>query len=584
MTPRAAVFKNREALGLRLVVTEPVVEWPGLSNQITAAWDALPCGVFVSDADGRILYSNEAGAELVGFDSQMLRGSLIFDVVPQLLGGDGAEAECSEGSMAIAIRSGQILRGHQVSLGEGAARRLLSVDAMPVQGGNEATHYVVIAFVDITVHQAEKNNWHWQAMHDALTRLPNRRLFFARAHELISVAGTENRPLAVMMVDIDRFKEVNDSHGHACGDSILSEVGTRLAGELGLEGFVARLGGDEFAILLPGADGERALRLGRRLAATFDAAFTHDGQLVDVEASFGIAVYPGQGQDIETLTRRSDLAMYEAKRTSKSVVLFRPDQERRGRRVDHAELRRAIEQNELVLHFQPEVSVNGRQTKCVEALVRWHHGEHGMLYPGSFVPQAERSGMIKRLGDWVLNAALRQWRAWSLIGLDIPIAVNLSTKEAQDPDTPQRIATMLDTWGASPDRLKLEVTEDVVMAEVDVAIRVLEQLNHMGVRIAVDDFGSGFSSLAYLSDLPIHEIKIDKSFVLRMLSDEKSETIVRAAIELGHGLNLTVVAEGVESEAVLVKLQSLGCDVVQGFHISRGLPGSEIPEWLSAES
>ena len=422
-----------------------------------------------------------------------------------------------------------------------------------------------------------------QALHDALTQLPNRRLFHDRVTQALLTARRTNGSVGVMVMDLNRFKEINDTLGHHCGDLLLQEVSERLQGTLRESDSIARLGGDEFALLLPTvADEDAATQVAARVGEALKQPFTLEGLTIDVGGSIGIALSPHHGDDVNVLLQRADVAMYAAKeaRSGYKVYSTAYDQYTPDRLALGAELRRAIDEGELVLHYQPKAHLRSGEVRSVEALVRWHHPVHGLIPPNEFIELAEHTGLMKPLTMWVLEAALRQRRAWHDAGLELSVAVNLSARDLLDTDLPQEVARLLHTCGVGADGLELEITEGVIMADPMRARAVLARLSAMGVRLAIDDFGSGYSSLGYLKQLPVDELKIDKSFVINMATDQNDAVIVRSTIDLGRNLGLALVAEGIETEEIWAELAALGCDVGQGFYVSRPIPAEELTSWL----
>ena len=423
----------------------------------------------------------------------------------------------------------------------------------------------------------------YQALYDALTGLPNRALFQDRVQRGILAARRTSSGVAVMIMDIDRFKEVNDTLGHHHGDRLLKEIGSRLEASLRQSDTVARLGGDEFAVLLPDASTpEAAVRVAEKIQRELAEPFVIDEITLDVKGSIGIAVYPYYGHDAETLLQRADVAMYLAKETHSGYNVYDPTRDRYSpdRLAMVAELRHAIDNEELVLLFQPKAELLTGRTLGVEALCRWQHPRHGLVSPDEFIPLAEHTGLIGPLTLRVLDEALRRCHEWEQAGLELSVSVNLSTRNLLDPQLPDAISRLLRKWKVGSQRLELEITESSIMADPSGSMEVLTRLNSMGIGLSIDDFGTGYSSLAYLTRLPVDEIKIDKSFVLAMISDENDAVIVRSTIELGRNLGLRVVAEGVESEEVWNLLVDLGCHLAQGYYYSRPIPAEEIAPLL----
>ncbi len=426
---------------------------------------------------------------------------------------------------------------------------------------------------DITERKAQRLALEHQATHDALTDLPNRVLLARRLRENLASAWEDRSPLAVLILDLDRFKEINDTLGHPVGDLLLRAVAERLARLVRPEDTFARFGGDEFAVLLPATDAARARQVACRLVRALESPFTVEGLTLHVDASAGIALFPDHGSDAESLIPRADLAMYAAKQRRARVEIYDPAQDRtsvRQLRLTGA-LRGAMEAGEIGLVYQPKVAAASGRIVGVEALVRWSHRELGNVPPDEFIGLAERSGLIRPLTLFVLENALEQAARWHRRGMELEISVNISARNLLDEDLPALVEALLARRRLPAHRLGLEITESVIMEDPQEALEVLMQVAALGVGIAIDDFGTGYSSLAYLRRLPAREIKIDRSFVIEMDRNEDDVTIVRSTIELAHNLGLAVVAEGVETRRVWERLRALGCDYGQGYLFSRPL-------------
>jgi diguanylate cyclase (GGDEF)-like protein len=421
-----------------------------------------------------------------------------------------------------------------------------------------------------------------QAFHDGLTKLPNRALFMDRLEQAITRSGRENSNFAILLLDLDRFKEINDTLGHAVGDQLLVEVSNRLRDNLRESDTVARFGGDEFVILLELLNLQHVPALAEKLLKALEHPFKLAGQLVDVSASVGVAYFPLHGEDSLTLIQKADVAMYAAKRIQAGIAVYSGGQEQSGKAdlAFRSELLNAIKHDELVLYFQPKIDLRSNTVSGVEALVRWQHPQRGFLAPDMFIPLAEQNGLIDQLTIWVLKKALQQCSVFSNEGIDISVAVNFSARSLHDLRLPGEVARMLSDAKVNPARLLIEITESAVMADQEEALEVLQILDSMGVTLSIDDFGTGYSSLLYLTKLPVDEIKIDKSFVMGMILDEQAAAIVHSTIDLGHNLGKKVVAEGVETLEMLNMLKKWGCDTAQGYYMSKPLPADKLMLWL----
>ena len=423
-----------------------------------------------------------------------------------------------------------------------------------------------------------------QATHDALTGLPNWELLRDRLVQGLAAATRSEGEIALLLIDLDRFKEINDGLGHSYGDKLLCQVGPRLRSVLRDGDTLARLGGDEFAVLLPSVAGvEEARVVAERLRQVLHRPFDVDGIALDVEASIGIVLSPWHGTDTEELLRNADIAMYAAKELKAGAVVFDPDRHVTApwRLTVLGDLRRALEvSDELFLNYQPKYTLDGERIEGVEALLRWQHPTEGLVPPGEFIPVAEGTGIILRLTERVLGLALAQMRRWLDAGHGVPVAVNLSTRCLLDAGLPDLVQRLLSQYRVPAELLRLEVTESAVMGDAARCMEVLQRLHDLGVRLSIDDFGTGYSSMAYLRRLPVDELKIDRSFVLGMTTTQQDAVLVRTAIDLGHNLGLTVVAEGVEGVEHVHALRALGCDIAQGYHYARPMLGEALGELL----
>ncbi len=542
------------------------------------AFEASGEAIMVTDTEGRIVSVNQAFTAITGH-----RPEAVIGQSPRILrsGRHGPEFYAA---------LWQSLRNEGRWQGEIWDRRAdgsvypkwLTITA--VRDGGRSTHYVAV-FSDISERKAKEERIRHLAEHDALTGLANRNQLHTRLVQEIERAGRSGRHFALLFLDLDRFKAINDTFGHEVGDELLIMVGTRLRGAVRNTDLVSRLGGDEFVVLL--TDLEDNLAAGRtadKLLGALSLPFFAASHQLQVTPSIGVAVYPGDGSDGETLLRHADLAMYEAKQQGRAMVrFFIPAlNERAAARASlEQRLGRALAQGDFVLHYQPQVELPGGRITGLEALVRWQDGEVLRL-PEDFIPAAEASGLILPLGDWVLNEACRQMQAWRQAGLPpLPVAVNLSAREFLQPDLPRRVAAALAAAGLEPGALELELTESVAMADVETTGAVLQELAAMGVALAIDDFGTGYASLDYLKRFPVRRLKVDRSFVQDLEHGSDNAAIVSAIIGLSRGLGLRVVAEGVETPAQREFLHRLGCHAAQGYLFAHPLPPEAVAQVLA---
>jgi diguanylate cyclase (GGDEF)-like protein/PAS domain S-box-containing protein len=444
---------------------------------------------------------------------------------------------------------------------------------------------LVLTGRDITDQVAVERELVHQATHDVLTGLPNRKALLHLAEEEVAEA-TLTDPTSVIMIDLDRFKDVNDSLGHAVGDQLLAQVGPRLRATLRPVDTIARLGGDEFAVLLPKVDEEGARIVADRLSLQLVDPFVIDSMELHVEASLGIAVSHREGREapasVETLFREADIAMYRAKEYGMGIASFDPDRDsgqNRSRLELSAELRRAINENQLVLYYQPVVDILEGRLAGVEALVRWQHPERGLLLPAEFLPLAETTGLIIPLSKFVLASAMEQAAQWVGSGWPVQVAVNISPRWLQHGDLADTVLQMLEEYEVSPDLIRLEITESAILADPEDTLPLLVQLREMGVGLSLDDFGTGYSSMTHLRQLPVDEVKVDRAFVQAMTSTPEDAVIVRAAIGLGRDLGMAVVAEGVEDVETLAEIVASGCALAQGFYFSPPIPATDLTDW-----
>src|SRR4051794_11343658 len=506
-------------------------------------------------------FASEAAAQFYEAEQTILRtGKGMIDVEEHDLWENGTEGWSATSKMPLLDEDGTVIGTFGIS--RDVTRRRAAEEALRLQ--NELNEY--------------------QSLHDALSGLPNRRLYRDRIEQALLASKREGGRVAVMLIDLDRFKEINDTLGHHAGDELLRVVAGRMKESVRATDTVARLGGDEFGILIPKLnEPSDVVHLIEKLTDAIQAPVTLEGLPIGVEGSIGVALYPDDALDADALLQHADVAMYVAKNDSKPYSFYEKARDNYDpiRLTLVSELRRAIDQSELVLYYQPKATLATEQINSVEALLRWNHPERGLIMPDEFIPHAQETGLMKPLTHYVIRAACAQARAWRDQGLELAIAVNVSTRNLIDVEFPDDVRRALEDAELEPRFLQLEITEGTMLEDPFRTKIVLEKLNALGVHLAIDDFGTGYSSLAYLKHLPVHEIKIDRSFVMKMDEDPDGHAIVRAAIDLGRNLGFTVTAEGVENEAVWDALRTLGCDTAQGYFLSRPVPAEELTTWLA---
>ena len=441
---------------------------------------------------------------------------------------------------------------------------------------------ILVATIVLKRVMRQSRELEYKALFDGLTGLPNRTLFFDRLTQAAKSFKYDQKPFSVVLIDLNRFKEVNDLMGHHVGDMLLKHVSLNLSSAMRRTDTVARLGGDEFVLLLPGSDSASTESIMKKMLASMSRRVNLAGNEVEISCSMGIASYPEHEIDTTRLLLKADVAMYAAKRANVGYRIYTPEIEAlavKGAELQH-ELRFAIEHDQLQLHYQPKISHHTGSIMGVEALVRWNHPQRGLVPPDDFIPLAEATGLIQPLTLWVLKTALQQSEKWHEQGHKFSVSINLSTRNLLDIELPEHVANLLATYRVKPEWLVFEITESAVMAEPARALDTLTKLNKMGIQLSLDDFGTGYSSLAYLKKLPVSEIKIDKSFVKDMELDSSDTVIVRSTIALGHNLGMKVVAEGVENIEIWELLTALGCDASQGYFMSHPLSVEALDAWL----
>jgi diguanylate cyclase (GGDEF)-like protein/PAS domain S-box-containing protein len=548
-----------------------------------AVLDNVADGIFMLDEGGLIESVNRSVGQLFGYHAgEPVGHPFAFMIAPERrdefrgLETPPAELASANGTSRRAIET----------LG---CRQDGSTFAMELERGQmkHGDQTLTLASVrDISERKANTEALEHLALHDGLTGLANRTLFGDLLSRTLATAKRTNEPCAVLVMDLDGFKLVNDTLGHDRGDTLLKQVGERLVGVLRDGDTVARLGGDEFGILPGGStDLSAAVAVALKIQQTCEPGFTMDDETIRVSPSIGIALFPDHGSTTTNLLHRADLAMYAAKRSGDGHAVFNADQETQtaDRLALLLDLRHCVARDELVLDYQPKIDLATGAICGVEALVRWSHPKQGLLAPASFMGEVERTHLITPVTRWVLNAALRQQRAWRDEGLDLTMAVNVSARSLRQASSlPDTVAELTELWGTAPGGLTLELTEGALIEEA--APAVLGRLHEMGQMLSIDDFGTGYSSLAYLQRLPVDEIKVDRSFISNLATVSDDAIIVRSTIDLAHNLGLSVVAEGVEDESVLQMLIEYGCDAAQGYHFARPGPPAALTDLLANSS
>lgn len=556
--------------------------------------DGTIAGLRVRDLDGRVRFADDARGEGRmdgdGDARRATRGGVVTRVIET----------AGRGDQSVVIRTYRPLKAGPMSQRVGvlevelpyAPIRARADERLRVLYANLAVGlgllYLVLAAVSVaTTRRLRRQSLDnlYLAEHDQLTGLANRRVFDRHLTRLGGRSATGRRA-AVAVLDLDRFREVNDTIGHQGGDEVVAELATRLRSHVGDGDLLARLGPDEFGLVLHAVeDAEQAEQVLRRLQAVVSEPLVVQGMPLSTEASIGFVLWPDDGAGAQLL-QRADIAMYNAKAGHAGVLRYdRADDHHDSDRLALVgELRHALTSDELVLHFQPTLRLRDDQVRTVEALVRWHHPRHGLIYPDRFLPVAERTGLIDPLTDWVLATALTQVRTWEHLGVHVDVAVNVSARNLTSQGFADRVLDALAASGLPSRRLVLEVTETAVFADLEKATRELHRLRRAGIRISLDDFGQGSTSLGYLGRLPLTELKIDRQFVTDMATRSGDAAIVRSLIDLAHNLGMSVVAEGVEDERTLATLRHGGCDVAQGYVLARPMGASALIEWFAARA
>ena len=525
-------------------------------------------------------HSHSSSFDPVWLVAFVLAGAACLHPATRVLSSPAADADTTIRASRIVALAAVTMTGPAILVGElitGAP-----IDVWTVAVASALTMLLILARMIRLLRQLQEKAEQVDhlASTDNLTELPNRRALASAAQVRLADSG---RGQALLLLDLDKFKEVNDSLGHHVGDQLLIQVGARLREHLRTGDLLARLGGDEFAILLEGAGHAQAVAVATTLHAALAETFSLDGIEVRSAASIGIALFPDSGPDVSTLMRKADIAMYLAKASGDGIHVYGSGDDTDGaaRLRTIAELRTAIARHEFVLYYQPKVDLGTGRVSGVEALVRWDHPTRGLLAPAAFLELVEEAGLMRAMTNAVLNIALDQAAVWLDTGQLLNIAVNLSASSLVDAEIAERITAMLASRNLPPQVLQLEITEELLMIDRNRARAILTQLRSSGIQISIDDYGTGYSSLSYLRDLPIDELKLDRSFIFPMADDARAAALVASTIDLAHSLDLRIVAEGVETAVVYTELARLGCDQAQGYLISRPVPAAELDHWLS---
>jgi diguanylate cyclase (GGDEF)-like protein/PAS domain S-box-containing protein len=549
-------------------------------SQERAIIEASPDGILLVDRSGRILMVNASAEEITGRSKKELLGEPIHVLVPSHLRerhGQWMEQFFASPSP----RPMNMASNLKLSRPDGS---VLPVDiSLGHCARTEAS--CAVAFVrDISGLRRLEEDMHYQATHDLLTGLANRWQFMQQLELAMAQSARNQRGLALLLLDLDDFKTINDGHGHATGDQVLVEAARRMRKVLRAGDFVARFGGDEFAALLPDVRNAAEIdKLLQRLRDTLAQPFRVNNYQVQMGGSIGMACYPVDASDGETLMRCADMAMYQAKAAGRSAyAVYHPDMSRRldERMTLHSRLKIALQEEQLQLHYQPQVDLHSGKVTGVEALLRWNDPVLGQVSPERFIPVAESTGMILALGDWVLETACRQQAEWAAQGVPLQVAINLSVQQLRQPRFAERLAELLEKTGAQAERIELEITETEAMAAPDQAVELLDRLVSNGVCLALDDFGTGHSSLSNLRMLPVRRVKIDRSFMQNVPGQASNAALVNAIIGLAHNLGLQAVAEGVETQEQLDFVQAAGCDFYQGWLLAKAMPAGQVAEWM----
>lgn len=545
-------------------------------EMLKVAVDTLPIGITFSDVNGIIIYSNPAEAQMHGYE------------VSELIGKEARKFSTSDRSRpmnAEQLREYGVWRRESVNIRKNGEKFAAQLTSIPVRDSDASYLGIIATCEDISHRKAAEEKIHQLAYYDVVTGLPNRSMFLERLHQTLSHAQRDRDKVNLIFLDLDNFKDVNDTQGHDVGDKLLRSVAERLSACLRDSDVLARLGGDEFVVVCPSVDTQESVAtVVQRLLAIFTDPFEIEGRQLYTSASIGIAVYPDDSLDASTLFRCADTAMYQAKSDGRAQFrFFSPELNQKiiQRVALENSLRKGLEKQEFFLHYQPLWDIKTARMSAVEVLLRWQSSDYGLMLPSTFISLLEDSGLIKSVGEWVLRKACMQMREWTTEGnRELKVAVNISGKQLKHPDFLEMLTAIIQETGIDPTNLELEFTESIIMENVENTVEIFRRLKEMGIQLSIDDFGTGYSSLNYLKHFPVDRIKIDKSFIDDINHNESDAAIIQAIVSMAQSLSLRVVAEGVENSDQLHRLTTLGCDEVQGFYLAMPMHAKALAENL----
>ena len=548
-------------------------------EMLKVAVDSLPIGITFCDVNGVIVYSNPAEAQMHGYE------------VGELVGKEARKFSTSDRSRQIAagkLKSLGVWRRESVNVRKSGEKFAAQLTSIPVRDSQANYLGIITTCEDISFRKVAEEKIHQLAYYDIVTGLPNRGMFLERLHHTLAQAHRDREKVNLIFLDLDNFKDVNDTQGHDVGDKLLRAVAQRLSGCMRDSDVLARLGGDEFVVVCPSVTLQDSVAtVVQRIMAIFSDPFEVEDRQIYTSASIGIAVYPDDSQDASTLFRCADTAMYQAKNDGRAQFRFFSadlNQKILQRVALENSLRQGLEKQEFFLHYQPLWDLKTSKMSGVEVLLRWQSSDYGLMLPSTFISLLEDSGLINNVGEWVLRSACSQMREWTMTEhSELKMAVNISGKQLKHPKFLEMIKRIIQETGVDPMNLELEFTESVIMENVDNTVEIFRKLKEMGIQLSIDDFGTGYSSLNYLKHFPIDRIKIDRSFVADVNNNQSDAAIIEAIVSMAQSLSLRVVAEGVENSDQLHSLTRLGCDEVQGFYLAMPMHAEDLVEKLGTK-